>query len=266
MKLSECNKSVLVLAIAVTLAAGATAGDITAANPALGVLSTVTAAQLPAKAAELVSQAGNGASLTATTIDVVKAAVGLNPAEAPAIVGSIAKVSPAMAATASATAVALVPKQVVPIARAAAAACPAKAGAIVEAICRVLPADYLKVAEAVSEVVPGSSKEILAGVAAAIPGLKFSIDQTLASYQGSDPSVSMILSQVAQTEPSVAALATTTGFAQGSPVQSAPAVPVTLPRGPSVGPPFNPVSSTPTVITPSSGGAVPTGGHGYAAP
>jgi hypothetical protein len=233
-----------------------------AANPVLGVLSTVTAAEMPAKASELVAQA-DAKTLKQTTIDVVKASVGLNPAAAPVIVGSIARTTPAMAATASATAVGLVPNQVIAIARAAAAACPTKAGAIVEAICRVLPASYEVVALAVAEVVPGAGREILAGVSTALPQLKNSIDQTLASYQGSIPSVSTVLNQVIASQ-TPASLATAAAIVPGGAQSGAPTGP--MPRGPSSGPPFVPITGTPIVITPGSGGQVPTGGGPYSSP
>jgi hypothetical protein len=87
---------------AVNMRAGQTA------SPVLGVLSGVTAMELPTKAALLVSQA-DAKNLKATTIDVVKTAVGLNPAAAAPVVGSIAQQTPEMAPTAAATAVSLVP-------------------------------------------------------------------------------------------------------------------------------------------------------------
>jgi len=161
------------MALAAALALNVNAG--TDANPALSgipeILASSTSAELPAQAAKLVAQA-DAKSLQATTIAVVKAAVGLNPAAAALIVGSIAQSTPAMAATAAATAAALVPNQAPAIARAAASSAPAKAGTIVEAVCRVLPASYEVVADAVSDVVPSASKEILAGIAAAIPELQ----------------------------------------------------------------------------------------------
>lgn len=211
----------------------------------------MASAELPAKAAELVTQA-DAKNLQKTTLDVVRAAVGLNPAAAPAIVGCVAQAAPAMAATAAATAASLVPSQVVAIARAAAAAAPAQAGAIVEAVCRLLPTAYQSVADAVAEVVPGAGKAILAGIVVAIPELKQAVDQTLASYDGKIPSVSTVLMQVAQAESPV----TTTVL---SPAPS-------MARGPSVGPPLVPVTTTPVVSNPGSGGTVPSGGRGYAAP
>lgn len=243
----------LTVAVAFATVFKASAGDNPGVNPFLGVLTTATSAELPAKAGELVSQA-DAKTLKQTTIDVVKAAVGLNPAAAPAIVGSIAQASPAMTVTASATAVALVPNQAVVIARAAASAVPAKAGAIVEAICRVVPADYQKVATAVAEVVPGAGEQILAGVAAAIPELKMAISQTLVSYDGKIPSVTAVLTQVAQTESSTLAATPLTGTPN-------------LPRGPSATPPQVPISGTlPPPLNPGTGTPVPPGGHNYSAP
>ena len=231
------------------MALKAVAGDTTKANTFFAELSTVTAAELPDHSAELVKQA-NAKNLDQTTVLVVKAAVGLNPAAAPAIVGSIAHSSPSMAGTASATAVALVPDQVVAVAKAAAAAAPTKAGAIVEAICRILPQDYQIVANTVAEVVPGSDKEILVGVAAAIPELKNAINQILAGDNGNISSLNAVLTQIALLQSSVA---------------TSPGSPVAPPQGPSGGPPLVPISGTPTAQNPGSGGQAGPG-HGYSAP
>jgi hypothetical protein len=259
----------LALSVVLTMAAGVNAEDKGVPNPALSVLSSGSSAELPAKAAGLVAQA-DAKNLKQTTIDVVKAAVGLNPAAAPAIVGSIAQAVPNAAATASAQAAVLVPNQAVLIARAAAAACPSNAAAIVEAMCLVLPADYEKVAVAVSEVVPGAAKDILMAIETAIPQLKAAIDQTIASYQGNLPSLSTLLSQVAQTESSATTLAIaagTFGPSGSTPTATAGSKPASLPRGLSVGNPYVPVTGTPIVITPGSGGQVPpNGGRGYAQP
>lgn len=181
----------------------ATAGDGSTANPNLAVLSAGTPAELPAKASALISQA-DAKNREQTTIAVVKAAIALDPASAPAIVAAIAQSTPEMASIAAATAVGLVPNQAEVIARAAALAAPDKAGQIVQAVCSVLPAEYKSVAEAVAEAVPYENKEILAGVANAIPTLKASIDELLASYNGNVPSVSSVLNQAANPIPTLA--------------------------------------------------------------
>lgn len=244
----------LALATALNVRAGETSGSI------LGTLSTATTMELPDKAAEIVAQT-DAKNLKQTTIDVVKAAVGLNPAAAAAIVGSIAQSSPDMAATAAATAVSLLPKQAVAIARAAAAAAPSQAGKIVQAVCRIAPDAYQEIADAVAEVAPGAGREILAGVAAGIPSLNGSITTVLAGYNGAVPSVSKVLEQLPQTSALIAL---------ASPDSDAPALNpvVSLPRGPSITAPVVPPSNTPTnTLSASSGGDLPPGSsHGYVAP
>ena len=206
----------LVAALGLTYTASASENAMDASS--MSKLSTATAAELPAQAAELVKQAP-AKNLSQTTITVVIAAVGLNPAAAPAIVGSIAHSSPDMAGTAAATAVTLVPNQAVAIAKAAAAAAPTQVGAIVEAICKVLPQGYKSIALAVADVVPGADKEILKGIALAIPALEAVINQTLASDNGKIASLNVVLAQITQSQNTAGTVAV-----------SAPA-PLALPQG-----------------------------------
>lgn len=236
-----------------TTAVQATAGD-SSASSNLAVLNAATPAELPAKASAIISQASDK-NRQQTTIDVVRAAVGLNPAAAQAIVGAIAQSVPEMASVAAATAVSLVPDQAAGIARAAAAAAPAQAGQIVQAICRVLPTEYKSVAEAVAEVVPGAGKEILAGVSTAIPALQVSINKAIASYNGNVPSVSSVLDQVK----SSAQFAMTTDL---TPVAfDAPTL-----AAPTYGSGYMPPPATHTNLNPTTGGNVPSGGRHYSSP
>lgn len=244
--------AVVVLATAVKVSAGdSTGASFTGANPFLTSLSAATAAEMPAKAAELVSKA-DAKNLKKTTIDVVRAAVGLNPAAAPLIVGSIAQTTPTMAATAVATAVSLVPNQVVALTRAAAAAAPSKAGEIVAAACRELPAKYKEVAEAVAEVVPGAGKEILTAISTSIPALQDSINKILASSKGSVPSMTIMLNEIrpsAEVPMSLAALPQ-----QGTVVSPTLAPPI-------INPPYVPPPTSHTNLDAGSGGIVPTNGR-----
>ena len=227
----------LVMAVALVGTVKLQAGDTPAANPYFGKLSAVSPAELPAKSAELVSQADSKTRLQ-TTVDVVKAAVGLNPAAAPAIVGTIAKSTPEMASAAAATAVALVPNQAIAIARAAAAAAPSQAGKIVEAVCRVVPTVYKEVANTVAGVAPGAGKAILAGVSAAIPALQESIAKALTGNNGGTPSVSVVLDQVS----------------------------ASISATPQPGPPYIAVPPNPPNLQPGNGGEVVTGGRKYNTP
>lgn len=189
----------LALTALLTTAIEATAADGSAANSALSTLSAVTISDLPSKASDLIQQA-SPKTRQQTTIEVVKAAIGLDSASAPAVVAAISKSFPDLADVAAATAAGLVPDQAGIIARAAAGAAPSMAGQIVKAICIVLPKDYKEVAEAVADVVPGATKEILAAVYTAIPSLKNSIQSLLASYNGSLPTVGFILGQAQQNQ------------------------------------------------------------------
>lgn len=218
---------ILAAALVLITSLSAHAGEKTSANPFLGILSTATPAEMPAKAAGLVAQA-DAKNLQQTTVDVVKAAVGLNPAAAALIVGAIAKSSPEAAATAAATAISLLPSQAVAIARAAAAAAPKQAGKIVEAICRVLPSAYQKVADAVASVVPEATKEILAGIANAIPSLASSINTVLASYKdsGAGPTLDEALFQVAHSSPQTITLAS--AFMSPSMITQPPGTPIVV--------------------------------------
>jgi hypothetical protein len=265
LKITKSFSILLALTLAVKLVAAETAGN----NQFFSKLSSATSAELPAAAAELIKQS-DAKDVKATTISVVKAAVGLNPAAAPVIVGSIAQSTPEMSGIAAATAVALLPNQMVAIAQAAAAAAPGEAGLIVEAICRVLPANYRVVAETVANIVPGADKEILAGIVAAIPELQGNINQALAGYNGKIPSLNAVLDQAAQIQSTSGILALTTGTPAGASPTSrvgTPVVPFTsLPQGPSPKPPQVTISTTPTVINPSSGTTAPAGGHNYTSP
>ena len=151
-------------------------------------LSSVPAAELPAKAAQLVKDA-KPSNWEETTINVVKPAVGINPAAAPAIVGAIARAVVEMAPVAAGTAAGEQPKQACAIARAAAAAAPSQAGPIVLAVCKAAPNDYRCIALAVSQVAPGSRKDILRAVAYARPELESEIEKALESSGVSGPSV-----------------------------------------------------------------------------
>src|SRR5262245_22879204 len=158
------------------------------------ILTSVPAAELPAKAAQLVKEAKPNA-WEETTINVVKPAVDINPAAAPAIVGAIARAVVQMAPVAAGTAAGEQPKQACAIAKAAAAAAPSQAGPIVLAVCKAAPNDYRCIAIAVSQAAPGSRKDILRAVAYAQPELESEIEKALEGSGVNGPSVVTTLDQ-----------------------------------------------------------------------
>jgi hypothetical protein len=254
----------VVLSLVFMLSCSSFGKDAPKANPFTETLSAAPAAELPAKAADLILQTKTRSRPNAT-INVVRSAVGLNPAAAPAIVGAIAKAVPDMAALAAGTAAAEQPKQASAIAKAAAAAAPSKAGPIVLAVCRAVPNDYRDIAVAVSQAVPGASKEIVNAVGTAMPDLKPAIAKALAGYGGNVPTVPDTLSQAAiisQSQPTAANGLTASD--QTGAAKTPPATPMF--RGPAVGPPYVPLTGTATNVTTGTSGEVPPGGRNYAKP
>jgi hypothetical protein len=178
-------RTLATLTLTVLLLAGlqVNAADLRTDNPYNKVFASIAAPEYPAKAAAEVKQA-DASKQASVTVLVVRAALGLHPASAPAVAAAIAREVPEMAAMAAYTASAEQPGQALAIATAAAAAAPAQAGKIVSHICTVLPSQYRSIALVVAKVAPDSGREILSAIAESNPSLKASIDQSLASQQG----------------------------------------------------------------------------------
>lgn len=273
------NKSArIVVSLAFMVASISFAEGTPKSNPFKPVLAAVPAAEMPAKAADLISHSKSRDRAT-TTVDVIVAAIAINPAAAPSIVGAIARTTPYMASVAAGIAAAEQPKQAAAIAKAAAAAAPSQARKIVMAVCRAVPNDYRSIALAVSQVVPTASKEILNAITSCMPELKPYIEQSLLAHGGNSSVLSIVLDDAAKmaqtgsgTRTASATLSRTApanpsiALSQpGTPVPSVSTVPP-LSRGPAVGPPYIPPSTTPTNTTPNQSGPVPPGGRNYAEP
>ena len=229
-------------------------------------LISVPAAELPAKTASLVLQAKKGDRVV-TTADAVTAAVGINPAAAPAIVGAVARALPDMASVAAGAAATEQPKQAAAIAKAAAAAAPSKIRQIVIAVCRAVPNEFRMIAVAVSEAAPDSNKDILRAIATAIPDLKPFIEQTLAAYGGNVFSVADALNKAVRLAQARTSSDTALTKNSGSaPAGLSPNSVIPLARGPTPGNPYVDLTTTPTVTTPADSVVVPPGGRDYAAP
>ncbi len=223
------------------------AGEPTLSTSFQQALRAVPSAELPAKALEIVKHA-EPSERSITTTAVTKGAIAINPAAAPNIVGTIARALPELAAVAAGTAAAEKPKQATVIARAAVAAAPSEAGKIVEAICRAVPKEYRSIAITAAQIAPESATDILRAVASSIPELKPGLDDALAAYSGRFISVAAALDQATSAKMNPAAAAEAS------------------PRGPTVAPPFIPISSTVRTVSPNSSGEVPTGGRDYGTP
>jgi hypothetical protein len=131
-------------------------------------------------------------------------------------------------------------------------AAPAQAADIVSAVSQAVPKQYRKVALAVAQAVPGSDEEIIKALAFVFPELKGNIETVRARHPGATHSVAAVLDSVT-TAPGDNPLPTRV---TGGPIA----------MGPSVGPPFIPLSGTVTNVTPVTSDPVPEGGRDYAAP
>jgi hypothetical protein len=208
-------KTVGTIALALCLVVfSSSAKDTPSTDSIKASLAAAPSPELPAMAAKFIQNAP-ARDREATTISVVKIAVGINPAEAPLIVGAIARAVPEMAAVAAGTATAAQPKQAAEIAKAAGKAAPARAGKIVTAVCAVVPQEYAGIAIAVSEAAPTSGKDILLAVGAAVPNLKPLIDKELAGQGIRPPAVAATLATVQKSAGSAAA--GTMGAPSGAP-------------------------------------------------
>ena len=242
-------KTIVIIAVSVACLGGwnSFGKDAPKANPFNEILSTAPAVELPAKTADLVLQA-KARDRHSVTLNAVKGAVGINPNASPAIVGAVARSVPEMASVAAGAAAAEQPKQASAIAKAAAVAAPSEAGKIVAAVCRAAPKEYRNVAVAVSEVVPNQGEEILRAVATAVPELKVAIEKAMLGNGEKLMSVTQVLDQAG-----VIAVPTVASAAP-------------MARGPTVGPAYVPLTTTPANVTPGTSGQVPPGHRNYATP
>jgi hypothetical protein len=190
-------KTAAIVAVSLGLVFSSFGTDTPSVNAFTETLSRGPWAELPQRVVALVRHAKPQERQT-TTIVAVKAALGLNPAAATAVVGAIARALPDLASLAAETAAADQPKQAPEIALAAAAGAHSAAADIVVGVCRSVPAQYESVALAVSSAAPKSGKEILKAITVVQPGLKQGIDSVVSGYGGRVPSVALVLAQAQQ--------------------------------------------------------------------
>jgi hypothetical protein len=157
-------------------------------------LKGVPAAELPAKAAELV-KGSKRLDQTAMAKNVVKAAVKINPAATPLVIGAVAHAVPETAAVAAQAAAIDEPLETEEITMAAVAVVPTRAGEIVLAVCRAMPDDYRRIAIIAARTAPAAARDILNAVGAIRPDLKPYIDVEMAPPTRGIPSVTWCLDQ-----------------------------------------------------------------------
>jgi len=257
------TKSLALVIVSVLALNHAFADKVTELDLAKKELRAVPTAEIPAKAAQLCAQTKPN---SATAEAVVIAAVELRPAAVVAVVSAISRQNSELAPEVAARAATLRTKEVAAIARAAAGAAPTQAAKIVYAICKALPTKYNVVATAVAQEVPSASKEILAAVGAAVPGVKMFVDRANASEK--DSSVTSVMTQTDSLVQAAAKAGNSTPekvITAITPTPSGPAFAALPP--PALGPPFTPLSGTPSELNRTNTAEIPPGGgRNYSGP
>jgi len=157
------------------------------------------------------------------TTNVVRAAIGINPAVGAPLVGAIAQLMPDMTELAAAAAVAEVPKEARAITRAAVAAAPSRAGTIVASLCARRPDQFRVIALAAAEQAPTASREILRGIARGRPELRSYLEPFVTGDRRAPSGVQHALDQIERLRQAAAAQHSSTGnFSIAEPVHSAP--------------------------------------------
>jgi hypothetical protein len=155
-------------------------------------------AELPRETAKIVS------ADSANAADAVAAAVALNSAGAPLIVGSVAKASPKSAGAATAAALgaqlkssadaASQTRQIAAITKAAVSAAPYEVAEIVSESCKVRPASFYTIGVTAAAGAPRSSEEkIIPAIISGAPALKPLVERARADFKTANRSASLAL-------------------------------------------------------------------------
>lgn len=244
-------KTIAVILVAYLFEAGLLAEQTLTSNPNAIALEKVPAAELPAMTARLV-MACKPQERNATTRNAVTAAVRINPAAAPLIVGAVSRAAPQTAAFAAQAAAREQPALAAAITRAAVGVAPAYAANIVRAVCSSVPGEQRNIAIAAVRAAPFASNEILRSVGSVQADLRPFIEREIEAHGRTAPSVAHCLDQAT--------------LAQS---QAASAVPFArpYPRPPPVrpGPPGPPNPNKPPALRPPPD-RPPPGGRNYARP
>ncbi len=204
-------------------------------------LSGVRSAELPHATARLVATTEGGAA------DAVTAAVTINGASAPLVVGAVSKATPGAAGPAAGAAVKLQPKLAGTITKAAVSAAPQEISAVVTASCQASPLSFYSIGMSAVSAAPKSTDPVLAAITKALPTLKPLVQRAQADYakSGRTASFAMLLKHtenllsavsknlhttpelllVQGTEASMTTTLASSAFVLPPPVQSGPSAP-----------------------------------------
>lgn len=178
--------------ISFTLCWGQTTNAPTRTADHTAALFNVPPAELPDRIVQMVLATPESERRN-TTAQLVRTSARLRPGAILPVIAAVARAAPELAATAAETAALEHRKLATYIAQVAVANATNKCRQIVAGVCRAAPEQVKAVACAVAELEPNLAHEILAGVSDAFPDLAPYIAEVLTEYQGTVPSVRLIL-------------------------------------------------------------------------
>jgi hypothetical protein len=171
MKRKHVTLAVLLAALSFFAAPSATAIPESQTLAIKKTVATVPAAELAARASDLVAQADKGEK-EEVAVTTVREVASKRSATIVAVVGAIAKRSPELSVSVAAEAARLVAERATEIAKAAAAGAPSQADRIAAAVAKVAPKSATKVTRAVASVVPEQTTQIVQSVVSTVPTAK----------------------------------------------------------------------------------------------
>jgi hypothetical protein len=180
MKRKHVTLAVLLAALSFFAAPSATALP---QSELLSIKKTVVdtpAAELAARAADLVTQASK-ADQEEVAVATVRDIAARRPATIVAVVGAISKANSEVSVAVAAEAAKLIAERASEIAKAAAAGAPSQASQIAAAVAKVAPKSATKVTRAVASIVPDQTTKVVETVLSSVPSARADIakDATL---------------------------------------------------------------------------------------
>jgi hypothetical protein len=171
MKRKQVTLAVLLAALSFFAAPSASALSQSDVQVIKKAVATVPAAEVAAKAAQLISEASK-ADRQEVALTTLRAVASTRPAALVAVVAAMAKVAPDVSAVVAAEAAKLSSDQASEIAKAAVTSAPGQAAKIAAAVAKETPVSATKVTRSVALIVPEQTNAIKEAVVASVPAAK----------------------------------------------------------------------------------------------
>jgi hypothetical protein len=213
MKRNQVTLAVLLAGLSFLAAPSVSALPQSQAQAIKRIVADVPAAELAAKAADLVTQASK-VEQQEVAIATVREVASKRPATILAVVGAIAKSVPELSPVVAAEAAKLVGEKSTEIAKVAASAAPAQADRIAAAVAAVAPKSAAKVARSVVLVVPDQTSRIVESVVKVVPASKTDIQK--------DVTITRLTDRMGSSSGNSGVIVTLPGSISGAPVPTVP--------------------------------------------